>query len=99
VSPGVAGCDVPVGRRPRSRGLRRPAGMETDRIRAHIRGMSEPQYEFVEAGDGTFTVGISGGLGSDLDLTRFASRREAEEWIKAERLRLGIDPRWTAIED
>jgi hypothetical protein len=74
-------------------------GMETDRIRAHIPGMSEPQYEIVEAGDGTFTVGISGGVGSDLDLTKFATRREAEEWIQAERLRLGLDPRWQAIDD
>jgi hypothetical protein len=55
--------------------------------------MSEPQYEIFEADDGTFAVGISGGDGSDLDLN-FASRREAEEWITAERRRLGIDERW-----
>jgi hypothetical protein len=61
--------------------------------------MSTNRYEILDAGDGTFTVGISGGVGGDLDLTKFATRREAEEWIRAERLRLGIDGRWQAIDD
>jgi hypothetical protein len=61
--------------------------------------MSEPQYEIFEADDGTFTVGISGGAGSDLDLTKFATMLQAEEWIRAERQRLGIDGRWRAIDD
>jgi hypothetical protein len=61
--------------------------------------MSEPQYEIFEADGGTFTVGVSGGAGANLDVTKFATAREAEEWIRAERLRLGIDGRWRAIED
>jgi len=61
--------------------------------------MSTNRYEILDAGDGTFTVGISGGVGDDFDVTKFATIREAEEWIRAERQKLGIDGRWRAIDD
>ena len=51
-----------------------PRGVETNRFRAHIPGMSESQYEVFEAGDGTFAVEVHGGDGNDATLTGFASR-------------------------
>jgi hypothetical protein len=50
-------------------------GVETDRFRAHIAGMSEPQYEIFEATDGTFAVEIRGGDGSDATITKFDSKQ------------------------
>ena len=56
--------------------------------------MSEPQYKILEADDGTFTVEIYGGDGADAAVTQFSSREEAVEWVREDRRRLGIDPRW-----
>jgi len=77
-----------------SSALRQPRGVETDRFRAHISGMSEPQYEIFEADDGTFAVGIHGGDGADAVITKFGSRQDAEDWVREQRRKLGIDERW-----
>jgi hypothetical protein len=61
--------------------------------------MSTNRYEILDAGDGTFTVGISDGVGSDLDQTEFATRKEAENWVREQRRKLGTDGPWQAIDD
>jgi hypothetical protein len=69
-------------------------GVETDRFRAHIPGMSESQYEIFEANDGTFEVEIRGGDGSDAVITKFDSRQDAVGWVREQRQKLGVDERW-----
>jgi hypothetical protein len=74
-------------------------GVETDRLRAHIRAMSGPRYLIHEADDGTFTVEIYDGIGADAVIPKFDSRKQAEDWIAEERRKLGINGRWRAIDD
>jgi hypothetical protein len=74
-----------------------PAGLEKDRLGAHILGMSNTRYEIHEADDGTFTVVISDGIYADLAMTKFDSREQAEEFIADERRKRGIDGRWQPI--
>lgn len=76
-----------------------PEGLEKDRLRAHILGMSRPRYEIHEADDGTFTVEIYDGIGADAAITNFDSKKQAEDWIADERRKLGIDGHWQAITD
>ncbi|MCA6101212.1 hypothetical protein [Bradyrhizobium australafricanum] len=61
--------------------------------------MSAPQYEIVEADDGTFAVEVFDGVVADAAVTNFKSRKEAAEWISNERQRLGIEPRWQEAAD
>jgi hypothetical protein len=56
--------------------------------------MSEPQYEVLEADDGTFTVEIYGRDGADAVVTQFSSREEAVEWVREQRRKLGADKRY-----
>jgi hypothetical protein len=74
-----------------------PDGLEKDQLRAHIPGMSESQYEIFEPGDGTFAVEVHGGDGDDATMTGFASRQDAEDWVREQRRKLGIDERWPEI--
>jgi hypothetical protein len=74
-------------------------GVGTDRFGAHIPGMSEPQYEIFEAGNGTFAVEVRGGNGEDVVMTNFDSRQDAADWVTKQRRKLGIDERWPAIDD
>ena len=74
-------------------------GLEKDRFPAHILGMRETRYEILEDDDGTFTVEIFGGDGADAAVTQFGSREEAVEWVREDRRRLGIDPRWKEAAD
>jgi hypothetical protein len=77
----------------------RSGGVETDRFAAHTRRMSTNRYEILDAGDGTFVVEISGGVGADATMTGFVTRKDAEDFIGEERRKLGIDERWQAIDD
>jgi len=61
--------------------------------------MSTPRYEIHEADDGTFTVEVSDGVFADAVIPNFASRKDAEDWIAAERRKRGIDERWQQITD
>jgi hypothetical protein len=61
--------------------------------------MSTNRYEILDAGDGTFLVEISGGVGADATVTGFITRKEAEDFVAEERRKLGIDGRWQAIDD
>jgi hypothetical protein len=61
--------------------------------------MSTPQYEIHEADDGTFSVEVSDGIGADAVITKFDSRKQAEDWIADERRKHGIDKRWQPIAD
>jgi hypothetical protein len=73
--------------------------VETDRFGAHIRWMSRPRYLIHEADDGTFIVEIYDGIGADAAITKFDSKKQAEDWIANERRKLGIEGRWQAIDD
>jgi hypothetical protein len=55
--------------------------------------MSANRYEIIDEGDGTFTVEISGGIGADMAVTKFATRKDAEDFVAEERRKLGIDGR------
>jgi hypothetical protein len=61
--------------------------------------MGEPQYKILEADDGSFTVEDLGGDGTDAAITKFDSRKQAVDWVKEERRRLGIDERWQEAAD
>jgi len=61
--------------------------------------MSMNRYQILEAGDGTFMVEISGGVGADATITNFVTRKDAEDFVADERRKLGIDARWQAITD
>jgi hypothetical protein len=75
------------------------SGLENWRVAAHIRRMSTNRYEILDAGDGTFIVEISGGPGYDAAVTKFVTRKDAEDYVAEERRKLGIDSRWQAIID
>jgi hypothetical protein len=61
--------------------------------------MSEPRYEVLEVDDGTFAVEVCGTDGGDAVTTRFDNRKQAVEWVRQERRRLGIDERWQEAAD
>ena len=61
--------------------------------------MSTNRYEILEVDDGTFAVEITGGVGEDAIVTKFGSRKDAEDFVAEERRKLGIDGRWPEIED
>jgi hypothetical protein len=61
--------------------------------------MSTNRYEILDAGDGTFMVEISGGVGADATMTNFVTRKDAEDFVAEERRKLGIDGRWPEATD
>lgn len=61
--------------------------------------MSTIRYEILDAGDGTFMVEISGGTGDDFTTIGFETRKDAEDFVRDERRKRGIDERWPPIDD
>jgi hypothetical protein len=61
--------------------------------------MSTNRYEIFESEDDTFAVEIFGGIGVDVTVPKFATRKDAEDFVANERRKLGIDGRWQAIND
>jgi hypothetical protein len=58
------------------------AGLEKDRRRAHIRGMSEkPKFRTKMIKDGRWTVAVTAGYGPASHVGDFATEEEAQRWI------------------
>jgi hypothetical protein len=89
---------VPADRHQRIQLLEAAKGVETNRFGAHIRCMSTNRYEILDAGDGTLSVEISGGVGEDAAVTGFATQKDAEDFVAEERRKLGVDGRWQPID-